>query len=145
MKKNDLTLGCVTNVTPFISSACGTRETHWDKTNNINCHFHQRNRFASLDPMRFFACQRGVFESRDWPCSPQKGYHFGFATLHWKMFLSSLRFQHSGWSTRLGHLHFQRNVLIWSSREARSCRIETAYWLCSQSAHAQCSVCWVWL
>ena len=144
MKKNDLTLSYVTNVTPFISSACGTRETHWDKTNKRNYHFHQRNRFASLDPMRFLRASK-VFFWITWLTGPQKGYHFGFARLHWRMFLWSLRFQHSCWSTRLGHLHFQRNVLIWSSREARTCRIETAYWLCSQSAHAQCSVCWVWL
>ena len=52
-EKNDLTLSCLTNITPFISSASGTRETHGDKTNNINYHFHQSNRFASLDPMRF--------------------------------------------------------------------------------------------
>ena len=53
MKKNVLTLSCLTNITPFISSASGTRETYGDKTNNINYHFHQSNRFASLDPMRF--------------------------------------------------------------------------------------------
>lgn len=145
MKKNDLTLSCLTKITPFISSASGTREKHWDKTNNINYHFHQRNRFASLDPMRFLRASMVFLNQITWLTDLQKGYHFGFARLNWRIFLWSLRFQHSCWSTRLGHLHFQRNVLIWSSREARTCRIETAYWLCSQSAHAQCSVCWVWL